>query len=63
MIKHMRSHLSLEESLERQVPKWAWIGNRGADHRADLAAEEHAIPAAQLSCHEWVRAVGQLVRQ
>ena len=59
----MRSYLSWEEAQERRFPKWAWNENREADERADRAAEEHAIPAARLSCFEWARTVGQLVRQ
>jgi len=62
-IHHMRSHTEWEEADARGVPRWAWKGNREADERADQAAEEHAIPAAQLNCYEWARAVGQLVRQ
>eukprot|EP00959_Pyramimonas_sp_CCMP1952_P105905 2214333-Pyramimonas_sp.AAC.2 len=53
----MQSHPEWGDARRRDIPEWAWHGNRAADEQADTAAEEHAIPAAQLGCYEWVRTV------
>eukprot|EP00959_Pyramimonas_sp_CCMP1952_P062944 1315848-Pyramimonas_sp.AAC.1 len=38
-IRHMQSHLEWEDARRRDIPEWAWLGNRAADEQADAAAE------------------------
>eukprot|EP00959_Pyramimonas_sp_CCMP1952_P335918 7033857-Pyramimonas_sp.AAC.1 len=42
----VNSHLSLEESLQKGVPFYAWCGNETADELAVKGAQLHQIPPA-----------------
>eukprot|EP00959_Pyramimonas_sp_CCMP1952_P402112 8426173-Pyramimonas_sp.AAC.1 len=44
----MNSHLSLEESMRKGVPFYAWCGNEAADELARKGAEQHQISPARL---------------
>ena len=62
-LHHIESHLTESQATRKGYPLAAWVGNQEADRLAGLAAEEHALPAAQISCFEWMRATAALVRK
>ena len=62
-LRHIQSHLDYIVAMAKGYAPEAWHDNAPADERAGAAAEAHQLPAGRLSCFEWMRATGHLVRQ
>ena len=63
LIAHkVESHLTVQEAIDKRVPKGWFLANEAADAAAKCAAEEAQVPEHEISLVQWADATGYQIR-